>query len=203
MKYNFTLALLVSAGIISGCTTIVNKSTTETNSCNIPSFNQQTAEKQLVKWGNGLKLYSVSSNPDKYLGAGYFAMTYYAPDAILQPTVSQTQRSGTQELYDYFTHFVTTNPIMSIPSVESNAATTLGCGYGSYAGNYDFTKYSGTAKEQSVSARFTFIYKYMETSFTTSFTVESGPQKGKVITQTNQPGWYVYKQQSSILPVDN
>ena len=156
----------------------------------------------LLNWGNGLQLYSVNSIPDVYLGAGYFTMTYYTPDAILQPTVSPVQREGTQEIYDYFTHFLVTNPIMSIPSPESNVAMDLGCGYGGYVGYYDFEQYSGTNKQTTTNARFSFTYKYMETAFTSSFIVESGSQMGQTITQTNQPGWYIYQQQSSALPIE-
>lgn len=170
--------------------------------CTIPAFNKQTAEQMLTNWGNGLQLYSVNTIPDVYLGAGYFTMTYYTPDAILQPTVSPIQREGTQEIYNYFTHFLVTNPIMSIPSPESNVAMDLGCGYGGYAGYYDFLQYVGTDKQKTTNARFTFIYKYMETSFTSSFMVESGSQVGQTITQTNQPGWYIYQQQSSALPIE-
>lgn len=198
MKIKFLALLPILTLVACNSGTTVNNN--EAAACSIPAFNKQTAQQLITAWGNGLQLYGVNTISDVYLGAGYFTMTYYTPDAILQPTVSPIQRQGTQEIYDYFTHFLATDPVMSLPAPESNVAMDLGCGYGGYAGYYNFLQYPGTPEQRVVHARFTFIYMYMEQSFTSSFITESGPESGQTITQTNQPGWYVYEQHSSILP---
>jgi len=195
------LLIICPTLLITGCNSGTTVNNNEAPTCTIPAFNKQMAEQLIISWGNGLQLYSTNAISDVYLGAGYFTMTYYTPDAVLQPTISPVQRVGTQQIYDYFTHFLVTNPIMSIPSPESNVAMDLGCGYGGYAGYYNFLQYSGTPRQKTTNARFTFIYKYVETPFVSSFVVESSSQSRQTITQTNQPGWYVYQQQSSTLPI--
>lgn len=89
---------------------------------------------------------------------------------------------------------------MSLPNVESNVFASLGCGYGGASGYYDFVVYPVTVNESTVHARFTFIYKYESQTFDESVLIESGPMTGQTVTQTNLPGWYIYTQQSSILP---
>lgn len=193
------LLLLVSiASILGACgsgnNVVVN------HSCYAPDFTDQVAQQLLTNWGNGLQTYNLTNNPDIYVSAGYFTMSFYTPDAILQPTVSPIQREGTQQIYNYFTGFLKSNPVMSFDP-KLNDAASLGCGFGSYVGNYTFTLNPNTAQESTVAGRFTFIYEYMPTVFTESFSVESEGGVGETFIQTNQPGWYIMQQQSSILPL--
>ena len=66
----------------------------------------------LQKWGTSAEQYGTNNFPDEYVGAGYFTMNNYTPDAVLLPTVSAIQRDGTQEIYSYFTHFLVLIQIM-------------------------------------------------------------------------------------------
>lgn len=184
------------------CTSCGAGSTTVISTCNSPTFTNLTAESLITSWGNGLQTYNLANNPDIYVSAGNFTMKYYTTDAILQPTLSPVQREGTQEIYDYFTEFLAKNPVMST-NFESNTAEALGCGYGVYAGYYNFVVYPGTPQESVSQARFTFLYQYMPESFSSSFIVESGPNNGSTISTINTPGWYVSLQQSSLLPSDH
>ena len=202
-KQHFKGLLLAISGlvILVGC----NSGTTNNNTivdCQLPTFTPEIGSSLLTQWGKNVQAYSPAnySGGDVYVSAGYFTMTNYTPDAILLPTVSSTQREGTQELYNYFTHFLALNPVMSIPNAESNIFEELGCGYGGGSGYYDFVTNPGTQSESTVHARFTFIYKYESQPFTESFLVESGANVGQVKSQTNAPGWYVDTQHSSILP---
>lgn len=170
--------------------------------CQLPAFNSHVGADLLNAWGVGLQTYNAANNADVEVSAGYFTMSFYTPDAILLPTVSYIQRYGTQEVYDYFTHFLANNPVMTLPNTESNIFVPLGCGYGGADGYYNFTLNPDTPQESAVSARFTFIYKFESQSFTEQFTVADGPDAGRVITQTNLPGWYVLSQQSSALPIN-
>lgn len=168
------------------------------NSCPYPTFNNQIAQRLLTRWGNDLQKYNAAHNSRIYNSAGYFVMNYYAPGAILQPTISPVQREGTQAIYDYFIHFLSSNPIMHF-NPESNEALSLGCGFGGYVGYYSFVINPGTSQESNISARFTFDYVYLSSKFIESFMEMSGSSNegGQVI---NYPGWYILVQQSSILP---
>lgn len=92
---------------------------------------------------------------------------------------------------------------MSLPNIESNIATQFACGFGGYNGYYDFMTNPGTVQQATVHARFSFVYEYISSDFVESFTVESGTESGVINLQNNQPGWYIYSQQSSILPTVN
>lgn len=170
--------------------------------CNAPTFNSTTGQQLLDSWGEGLQTYNANTYGDIGVesSAAFFTMSYYAPEAVLLPTVSFIQREGTQEIYDYFTHFLAKNPVMSLPNLESNVFMQLGCGYGGASGYYNFVVNPGTVNESTVNARFTFVYKYESQTFNESAVIESGPMTGQTVSQTNLPGWYIDTQQSSILP---
>lgn len=167
--------------------------------CPYPTFTQATAESLLTAWGQGLQHYQTYPKTDVYVNAGYFTMSFYTPDATLQPTLSRFQRFGTQNIYNYFTSFLAKKPLMSF-TPESTSAVALGCGYGGYSGDYNFVTESGTPSQATTQARFSFIYEYMPINYSEKFTVESGSESGVVKTQQNTPGWYIFAQQSSMLP---
>lgn len=206
-KQNCRNLLLAISGlvILAGCNggTTNNYTNNTIVDCYLPTFTPAIGSYLLTQWGKSVQNYSPNnfSGGDVYVGAGYFTMSNYTSDATLLPTVSSVQREGTQELYNYFTHFLALNPVMSIPNAESNVFVQLGCGYGGGNGYYDFVVTNpDTQVESTVHARFTFLYKYESQPFTESFTVESGASIGQVKTQTNAPGWYVWAQHSSALP---
>jgi hypothetical protein len=192
--------LLLVLGVITGLTGCNSGSpvTVTTPSCTYPTFTQQLGQTLLTNWGNGLQQYYNPTNI--YESSGFFTMSYYYLDATLQPTVSAEQRLGIQSIYDYFTTFLANNTVMSLPNPESNIAYSLGCGYGSYIGYYNFTTYSETAEESIVQARFAITYEYEPTPFISTFTVIGGPTIGTQYSQTNPAGWYILSQSSSTLP---
>ena len=198
------LAIIPLVGV--GLTACGSGGTTTNNyypdDCNAPTFNSTTGQQLLNSWGEGLQTYNAEVYGDIGVesSAAFFTMSFYVPEAVLLPTVSFVQREGTQEIYNYFTHFLAKNPVMSLPNLESNVFMQLGCGYGGASGYYNFVVYPGTINESTVNARFTFIYKYESQTFNESVVIESGPMAGQTVSQTNLPGWYIDTQQSSILP---
>lgn len=174
--------------------------------CQSPKFDRETAVKLLDNWGQGAILYHANgSNIDPYMVAGQFAMSFYTPEATLLPTVSPVQRMGVQGIYDYFVHFLSSNPKMQLVYPEDLVANELGCGFGTVSGYYNFVLSDPKTKAEpkTVHARFTFIYEYKPKAFETEFTPESGINKGATIKQVNNPGWYIDLQQSSLLPSDS
>jgi hypothetical protein len=202
--HSFLLALIIASTLaLSACNgSTTNNYNTTIIECQLPTFTESIGNYMLSKWENSVQYFSPSTNnyPDVYIGSGYFTMSNYTPDAILLPTVSAEQRDGTQAIYNYFTHFLELNPIMSLPNPESNVFAALGCGYGGANGYYDFVTSQGTPQESTVHARFTFIYQYESQPFTETFIVGSGSSIGQIKTQTNSPGWYIWAQHSSTLP---
>jgi hypothetical protein len=197
---NFTVIPLI-ATILAACSSGSTTVNTTIVQCNLPIFTPQIGQELLDSWAAGLQKYSANNNPDIYSSAGYFTMSYYTNDATLLPTVSSQQRDGTQQIYNYFIGFLAKNPVMSLPKSESTTFTPLGCGYGAADGYYDFILNPDTTNETHiVNARFTFVYGYESQPFNEQAVVESGPSMGQTITQTNKPGWYIFIQQSSVLP---
>lgn len=199
MKIKNKLLGLCVATAIYGCSAGTTSTVYVPETCPYPAFTDQIAQQLLIKWGAGLQKYNAANTPDIYVSAGDFTMSFYVPEGVLQPTQSPIQRSGTQQIYDYFIGFLALNPVMTF-NAESNLADALGCGFGSYAGYYNFLTNPGTPAESTVSGRFTFIYEYVGSEFNESFVAESGASNGQTFMQTNQPGWYVLLQQSSVLP---
>ena len=195
-KILFTATLIVGMG---------TSYATSINDCKAPKFTKDTAIELLQSWGEGtLKHSSNIGGTDMYVTPGYFAMNYYSADATLLPTVSPVQRYGTQEIYEYFIGFLQNNPKMIIKSPEKIYIRELGCGFGVASGYYDFVLQDPkTNIKSTASARFTFVYEYEHESFVSSFKATGGANKDKVYKQTNQPGWYIDLQQSSLLPLEH
>ena len=198
------LALLLGALIgLYGCSAGGGSTQLVQVPCDLPTFTPQVGQQLLNTWGDNLVKYVTDpSFGGLYIAAGYFTMSNYTEDAVLLPTVSYVQRQGTQELYDYFVHFLANRPVMSLPNNgESTVFAQLGCGYGSADGYYDFQITNPETESVSiVNARFSFVYKYESQQIFESFMVESGPAVGQIFRQLNKPAWYIWSQQSSVLP---
>lgn len=82
----------------------------------------------------------------------------YWPDAVLLPTVSNTPRTDTASITDYFDHFLRKFPRGKIV----RRVTHHSCGVSVDAGLYDFSMFDQTGKAAVVSARYTFVYTYRD-----------------------------------------
>lgn len=171
---------------------------------NAPMFSSELGEHLINKWGESAIFYSpygASGYADPYIGAAYFTGIKYTNDAVLLPTVSPVTRSGSQEIYDYFTKFLAHGPQMvnNPKSPESGGPfiTQASCGYGVQSGYYNFTYRDGTT---STTARYTFQFQYQPTPSTVSITIESGSMFESKITIIQPVGWYIKLQNSAKLP---
>lgn len=186
--------------------TACNSGTTNnyyTSGCSLPTFTPEVGIALIESWGQSLQTYSASNYPggDTYVSAGYFTMSNYLPGATLLPTFSSEYKSGTQEIYGYFTHFLQLNPIMTIPESSEASYASIGCGMGGANGYYDFLTTDPTTQQESIiHARFSFLFEYIATSTSEEVIVESGPETGTELMQINPPGWYVLSQHSSAVP---
>ncbi|MEN9390852.1 MAG: hypothetical protein RL017_149 [Pseudomonadota bacterium] len=169
-------------------------------------FDQNIAQAALNKWGTNAFAYSPfesnSSCPqciDPYVGAAYFAAAEYLPNAVLLPTVSPITRKGTQQIYDYFTNFLSNGPQANFnPESVEPYITYATCGYGEISGYYNFNFASGL--ESEVEARYTYAFKYLAANQNVAVTIESGTESGTVINYTQTPGWYIQLHNSAKLP---
>lgn len=82
----------------------------------------------------------------------------YWPDAVLLPTVSNTPRTDTASITDYFDHFLLKFPRGKIV----RRVTHHSCGISVDAGLYDFSLFDQAGKASVVSARYTFVYAYRD-----------------------------------------
>lgn len=80
----------------------------------------------------------------------------YAPNAILQPTVSNQVRSTPAQIQDYFDHFLAAKPVGQINYREIRH---LGPNAAMDSGVYTFTLTSATGQTRQVQARYTFLYE--------------------------------------------
>ncbi|VVN69763.1 SgcJ/EcaC family oxidoreductase [Pseudomonas fluorescens] len=97
------------------------------------------------RWNTALQSGSVQSVVD-----------YYAPDAILQPTVSNEVRTTPSEIKDYFDHFMALKPIGEI---NYRDIRQLGNNSAVDSGVYTFTLTEANGKISKVQARYTFVYE--------------------------------------------
>ena len=77
----------------------------------------------------------------------------YEPGALLLPTLSATDRSGTEAIADYFTAFLKRQPTGEVTSRQIR----LGCNQASDAGDYRFDLHQ---PEEQLDARYTFVYGF-------------------------------------------
>ena len=81
----------------------------------------------------------------------------YAPDAVLLPTVSNKPRTNHEEIRDYFVHFLAKKPQGKIDF----RIIKIGCNIASDTGLYTFTLHDKKGKAKKVSARYSFVYEYL------------------------------------------
>ena len=80
----------------------------------------------------------------------------YWSDAVLLPTVSNTPRTNTPMIRDYFVHFLEKRPRGRIDS----RTIQLGCNVAIDMGTYTFSVMAPTGAISEVAARYTFVYSY-------------------------------------------
>ncbi|AOE60522.1 SgcJ/EcaC family oxidoreductase [Pseudomonas corrugata] len=85
------------------------------------------------------------------------AMTsLYAPDAILQPTLSNKVRTTPAQIQDYFEHFLAGKPVGQINYREIRH---LGPDAAMDSGVYTFTLTNADGSKKDVQARYTYLYE--------------------------------------------
>ena len=83
----------------------------------------------------------------------------YAPDAVLQPTMSNQLRTTPDQIKDYFEHFMALKPAGQINYRE---ISQLGSNVALDSGVYTFTLTEATGKTRQVQARYTFVYEQVD-----------------------------------------
>jgi len=83
----------------------------------------------------------------------------YAPDAVLQPTLSSRVRSSPALIEDYFSHFIAMKPIGRI---DSRHIHHLGPESAVDSGLYTFSFMARDGERQEVQARYTFVYRHID-----------------------------------------
>lgn len=92
-------------------------------------------------------------------GSASAVTALYAPDAILQPTVSNKVRSTPEQIQDYFAHFLTGKPVGVINYREIRH---LGPDAAMDSGVYTFTLTQADGTKRDVQARYTFLYERLD-----------------------------------------
>lgn len=100
------------------------------------------------RWNSALQTGNVQSVVD-----------FYAPGAVLQPTVSNQVRTTPAQIKDYFDHFMALKPVGQINYREIRQ---LGSNVAMDSGVYTFTLTEATGKTRQVQARYTFVYEKVE-----------------------------------------
>lgn len=100
------------------------------------------------RWNSALQTGNVKSVVD-----------LYAPDAVLQPTVSNQVRTTPEQITDYFDHFMALKPVGQINYREIRQ---LGSNVAMDSGVYTFTLTESNGKVRHVQARYTFVYEQVD-----------------------------------------
>ena len=101
-------------------------------------------EQLLINWKNALE----TCNPT------YMVETMYSDSAVLLPIVSPIIRTTSEDIEDYFEHFMSKSPkVIKFENIKtqynSNIKTVI------LSGNYDFKM----SDDSIVKARYTFVFK--------------------------------------------
>lgn len=92
-------------------------------------------------------------------GKAQAVVSLYAPDAVLQPTVSNLVRSTPEQIQDYFEHFLVSKPV---GLVNYRQIRHLGPDAAMDSGVYTFTLTAADGRQQQVQARYTFLYERLD-----------------------------------------
>lgn len=82
----------------------------------------------------------------------------YAADAVLLPTVSNTPRTTTDGIKDYFVHFLEKHP----KGVINSSTIYIGCNMAYDVGTYTFTLIDKAGKASEVAARYSYVYEFKD-----------------------------------------
>ena len=80
----------------------------------------------------------------------------YWSDAVLLPTVSNTPRTDTAGIKDYFEHFLQSKTVGKIDT----RTIKIGCNFAADMGTYTFTLTNKEGEKNQVAARYTYIYQF-------------------------------------------
>lgn len=80
----------------------------------------------------------------------------FTPDAVLLATVSNTPRTTSPAIRDYFVHFLEGKPVAHIDT----STIRLGCNMAARFGTWSIDLNDAAGKRTTVHARYTFIYTY-------------------------------------------
>lgn len=83
----------------------------------------------------------------------------YAPNAVLQPTVSNKVRNTPDQIKDYFEHFL---PLKPLGKINYREIRQLGSNVAMDSGVYTFTLNEADGKVRHVQARYTFVYELVD-----------------------------------------
>jgi len=117
---------------------------TANEACVCAPSSEKLAQELFDLWNNALQ----TGNAKK-------VAVLYWDDAILLPTVSNVPRVNHEEIEDYFHHFLESKPFGTIISRNLKQ----GCNKLTDAGIYEF-KITKNGTQQSVMARYTFVYEF-------------------------------------------
>ncbi|MBT2298561.1 SgcJ/EcaC family oxidoreductase [Pseudomonas fluorescens] len=92
-------------------------------------------------------------------GSAAAVTSLYAPDAILQPTVSNQVRNTAALIQDYFEHFLASKPAGQINYREIRH---LGPDAAMDSGVYTFALTNADGSKREVQARYTFLYERID-----------------------------------------
>lgn len=121
------------------CLFFINQATADTN--------KQELQKAYTDWCQAIGTAK---------GNGKQVVKYYAPNAILHPTLSPKMLSTHKELTDYFDKLTQYPNIQCIPDhLTTQIHGKVGLNTGTYT--FSYTEANGHAKK--IPARFTFVYK--------------------------------------------
>jgi uncharacterized protein (TIGR02246 family) len=109
----------------------------------------------------------------------------YTSDAVLLPTVSNTPRTDSASIQEYFVHFLESHPQGKIDT----RSVKIGCNMASDVGTYTFTLAGKTPGEtQIVKARYSYIYVYRDKQWLISHHHSSAmPEPVTPVTATATP----------------
>ena len=110
----------------------------------------KTSEKEIAALFDHWNASLATLDPDKMAAL-------YTPVAVLLPTASNKPRTNHEEIRDYFVHFLKNKPQGKIDF----RIIKIGCDSASDTGLYTFTLHNTKGKANKVSARYSYVYEYL------------------------------------------
>lgn len=157
-------------------------------------FSKELGLNLIKSWADSFKPFNTTNNNEDYdYAVAKFVTKHYLSNSILLPTMHPVTRTGFDSIYNYFINFIKKKPLVSFSdhALDNIQVSLAQEQFGVMSGYYNFL-----TQGEIINARYSMQFQCINTERAVTMNVNS-----QQISFTQQPGWYILMQHSSLCPI--